>query len=871
MSDWDLARVLVTSGHEDRSERTHMTEPTTVSAPIGSDGATLTLETGKLASLASGAVVVRLGDAQVLVTATGGRAREGGDFFPLTVDIEERMYAAGRIPGSFFRREGRASEDAILTCRLIDRPLRPAFPSGFRNEVHVVGTVLGIDDNPYDVIALNGASAALTLSGLPFEGPIGAVRIAYTTEGTWLAHPTHTQITDATFEMVVAGRLTDDGDVAIMMVEAGGTERSFTYYDGGAPKVSEATLAEGLDAAKPHIEALVRLQRQLAVAAGVAPAIEWHEFTDYSPEVAAAVAEVAGDRSLQVMSIADKTECQNAESELASTLVAELSDRFGDLDDAAAQIKAATRAHNKSVVRRRIVEEGVRIDGRGTADLRDLSAEVGVISTAHGSGLFQRGETQALNVTTLGMLRMEQIVDTLNPQNRKRYMHHYNMPPYSTGEAGFMRGPKRREIGHGALAERAVLPVVPDKDTFPYALRLVSDVLSSNGSTSMASVCASSLSLMDAGVPIAAPVAGIAMGLVYADGKYVPLTDILGAEDAFGDMDFKVAGTTDAITALQLDTKIDGIPSEVLTEALGQARDARLAILEAMNAAIAEPRSDVSATAPKIVSFEIPLEKIGEVIGPRGKVINTIQEETGADIAVDDDGMVGTVAIGGVDRDAVTEAKRQIELIVNPPRPEIGVEYSGPVVNITKFGAFVNLMPGTDGLLHISKLGGGKRIDKVEDVVSLGDAVTVRVDDIDPNGKLALTLVALPSGPVESSGGSGSSRGGSSDRGSSDRGSSDRGSSDRGSSERASSDRGSSDRGSSERASSDRGSSTDRAPAGEGGGVATVSFEESFDAEMTEAHGDLGPGDPGAQRSGGGGGRRRSSGGNRRRGGRRDG
>ncbi len=792
-----------------------MAEAITVSAPVAGTDKTISFEAGKLAGQADGAVVVRMGDTQVLVTATAGRARDGADFFPLTVDIEERMYAAGRIPGSFFRREGRASEDAILTCRLIDRPLRPAFPDGFRNECHIVGTILGIDGaNPYDVVALNGASAALTISGIPFEGPIGAVRLAYSTDGEWIPQPSYEESDAATFEMVVAGRLLDDDDVAVMMVEAGGTEKSFEYYADGAPKVDEAVLADGLDAAKPHIADLIKLQRQLAVAHGVADPISWTAFVDYSDEIMAAVEEVGSEKMAAAMTIANKAERSDAEAEAAAHIVEALGDRFADVDDAEKQIRAAGRALAKKIVRKRIVEEGVRIDGRGPADLRPLSSEVGLLPTAHGSGLFQRGETQALNVTTLAMLRMEQIVDTLNPSDRKRYMHHYNMPPYSTGEAGFMRGPKRREIGHGALAEKALLPVIPSKEDFPYTLRLVSDVLSSNGSTSMASVCASSLSLMDAGVPIVAPVAGIAMGLVFAEGKYTPLTDILGAEDAFGDMDFKVAGTADAVTALQLDTKIDGIPADVLAQALNQAKDARMAILDVMTSAIEGPRDDVADTAPKIVSFEIPLEKIGEVIGPRGKVINTIQEETGADITVDDDGMVGTVAIGGVDRGAVEEARRQIELIVNPPTPEVGKEYTGPVVNITKFGAFVNLMPGTDGLLHISKLGGGKRIDKVEDVVSLGDLVTVRVDDIDPNGKLALTPVELPGGPVADAGPSDNGGGGGRSRGGGSCGSDDGG-----------------------------GESTARK---------TVSFDDAFDEEMAAEHGDLGPAKP----SGGGGGGR---------------
>ncbi|MFT5530212.1 MAG: polyribonucleotide nucleotidyltransferase [Candidatus Poriferisodalaceae bacterium] len=728
-----------------------MAEAISITGPIAGTDKTMSFETGKLAGLANGAVTSRIGNTQVLVTATASsKPRDGADFFPLTVDIEERMYAAGRIPGSFFRREGRASDDAILTCRLIDRPLRPNFPSTYRHETHVVGTILGVDgENPYDVVALNGASAALWVSGIPFESPVAAVRIAYSVDGTWIPFPTFEEGEASTFEMVVAGRQLDSGEVAIMMVEAGGTERSFEFYDNGAPKVTEAVLAEGLEASKQWIDDCIELQKslraQVEAAHGVIEPIKWIESRDYSDEVIDRVREVAAPRLTEVMAIADKAERESTQDAVIAEMRAQLEEEFSALKEASKQIGAAVRSVSKEIVRRRIVEDGFRIDGRATNEVRPLSAEVGFVGdTAHGSGLFQRGETQVLNVTTLGMSRMEQMIDTLNPQDRKRYMHHYNFPPYSTGEAGFMRGPKRREIGHGALAERALIPVIPNKIDFPYTLRLVSDVLSSNGSTSMGSVCASSLSLMDAGVPIRAHVSGIAMGLVYAEGKYVPLTDILGAEDAFGDMDFKIAGTEDAITALQLDTKIEGIPAEVLTQALQQAREARLEILAVMKGAITEPRSDVGGSAPKIVSFEIPIDKIGEVIGPRGKVINTIQEESGADISVDDDGTVGIVSIGSPDRAKVEEAERQIRLIINPPTADVGVEYDGRVVNITKFGAFVNILPGTDGLLHISKLGGKKRLEKVEEVLNVGDIVKVLVDDIDPNGKLSLSMVRPP-------------------------------------------------------------------------------------------------------------------------------
>ncbi|MBV8462487.1 MAG: polyribonucleotide nucleotidyltransferase, partial [Acidimicrobiales bacterium] len=612
-----------------------MSDAIHVSAPVSGTDRTLSFEAGKLAQLADGSVVGRIGDTMILTTATAARSvREGADFFPLTVDIEERAYAAGKIPGSFFRREGKASDQAILTDRLIDRPLRPSFPKGFRNEVHIVGTVLGADQvNPHDVLAINSASAALMLSGIPFDGPIGAVRVAYSTEGTWIPHPSFEEGDESTFELVVAGRAlsTDaDADIAIMMVEAGGSEKSFEYYEEGAPQVTEEVLAEGLEAAKTWIRESIVLQRQLVdafvSARGPIEPVPYSTLTDYGDDVWARVESEGSAPVAKAATIADKTERNAALDQATASLV----DLLGpDFPEREGEIKAAVRALTKKLVRRRIVEDGLRIDGRTTTDIRPLSAEVDLIPTAHGSALFQRGETQVLNVTTLGMPRMNQLLDTITPDESKRYMHHYNFPPFSTGETGFMRGPKRREIGHGLLAERALLPVVPSQEEFPYTLRLVSDVLASNGSTSMASVCGSTLSLMAAGVPIKAPVAGIAMGLVHDEDAYVTLTDILGAEDAFGDMDFKVAGTKDAVTALQLDTKIDGLPLEVLRQALLQAKEARLRILDVMAGAIAEARQEVAASAPKIVSFEIPIDKIGEVIGPKGKVINTLQQETG--------------------------------------------------------------------------------------------------------------------------------------------------------------------------------------------------------------------------------------------------
>jgi polyribonucleotide nucleotidyltransferase len=706
---------------------------------------TITFSAGKLAGQADGAVTVRVGDTVMLVTATAAKsARDGADFFPLTVDIEERMYAAGRIPGSFFRREGKSSDQAILTCRLMDRPLRPCFPDGFRNEVHVVGTVLAADlVNPHDVIAINGASAALSLSGIPFDGPIGAVRLAFTADGQWIPHPTYEEGSESQFEIVVAGRALNGNDVAISMVEAGGTEAQWPAMQDGAPKVDEAELARGLEASKQYILQSIAAQNELVAKVGSKPPMPYSVTSDYTPEVLTAM-QAKREQILATQVISDKTARLEAEAALRDQLVAELAPQFAGVDGADKQLKAAFRSVTKAVVRSRIVNEGARIDGRGPKDIRALSSEVGVLPSVHGSGLFQRGETQVLNVTTLGMPRMEQMIDALGDVTRKRYMHHYNFPPYSTGETGFMRGPKRREIGHGMLAERALVPVLPTPEEFAYTIRTVSDVLSSNGSTSMGSVCGSTLSMMDAGVPLRAPVAGIAMGLVFADGKYTTLTDILGAEDAFGDMDFKVAGTSEFVTALQLDTKIEGIPADVLAQALQQAKEARLAILEVMAGAIAKPRDEVGETAPKIISFEIPMDKIGEVIGPKGKVINAIQQETGADISVDDDGSVGRVSIGSTDGGAVAEAERQIRLILNPPTAEVGQVYQGRVVNVTKFGAFVNILPGRDGLLHISKIGGGKRIDKVEDVLDLGDAVEVRVDDVDPNGKVSLSMASTP-------------------------------------------------------------------------------------------------------------------------------
>src|SRR5579875_457582 len=815
IDDWEPA----TGTHDTRSA---MAEPISVSAPISGTERTMSFETGKLAPLADGAVLGRIGDTILLATAVAARTvRAGIDFFPLTVDIEERTYAAGRIPGSFFRREGRATDQAILTARLIDRPLRPSFPSGFRNEVHVVVTVLGADQvNPHDVLAINAASAALMVSGIPFDGPIGAVRIAFDAHGQWIPHPSYQEGDASAFELVVAGRaLGDDpdADVAIMMVEANGTEGSWDLYAQGAPRVTEEVLADGLEAAKRWIRESIVLQRRLVeefvAQRGPIEQIAFESFSDYGTDVFERVAAIGTETLKAANATLGKAERSAALDEATASIVAALAPEFEGREP---EIRAAVRALTKKIVRERIVNERIRIDGRGPSELRPISCEIDLFPTAHGSSLFQRGETQVLNVTTLAMPRMNQLLDTISPDETKRYMHHYNFPPYPTGETGAMRGPRRREIGHGLLAERALLPVVPSQEEFPYALRLVSDVLASNGSTSMASVCASTLSLMAAGVPIKAPVAGIAMGLVHEGDAYVTLTDILGAEDAFGDMDFKVAGTADAVTALQLDTKIDGLPAEVLAQALRQAKEARLKILQIMHDTIAAPRTEVAPSAPKIISMEIPIDKIGEVIGPKGKVINALQVETGAEISVDDNGVVGTVTIASKDAGAVAEAQRRISFILEPPTAEIGAVYAGKVVNITSFGAFVNLLPGRDGLLHISKLSplaAGRRVERVEDVLTLGQPLEVRVDDIDPAGKVSLSLARPPEGSP--------------------------------SGDEAVADR---------PRSADQQAGVRSTPSG----TPVVSFEEVFEAELVADLGDLGPGPVGVEGRSAGNGRRRT-------------
>ncbi|MGA3153725.1 MAG: polyribonucleotide nucleotidyltransferase [Streptosporangiaceae bacterium] len=703
----------------------------------------LRFETGRLARLAAGSAVVYLDDETMVLSATTAsrHPKDNLDFFPLTVDVEERMYAAGRIPGSFFRREGRPSEDAILTCRLIDRPLRPSFVHGLRNEVQIVETIMALHpEHLYDVVAINAASLSTQLAGLPFSGPIGGVRVALI-NGQWVGFPTHSQLAEATFDMVVAGRVLEDGDVAIMMVEAESTPstlRLIADSGSGAVAPTEEIVAAGLDAAKPFIKLLCEGQQAIAREAAK-ETTEFPVFADYGQDVYDALAAEVSDELARVLTIASKKD-REAETDRVKALATEkLAAQF---DGREKEISGAFRALTKKLVRQRIISDGVRIDGRGLADIRQLSAEAGVLPRVHGSALFERGETQVLGVTTLNMLRMEQMIDTLNPERTKRYMHNYNMPPYSTGETGRVGSPKRREIGHGALAERAVVPVLPTREEFPYAIRQVSEAIGSNGSTSMGSVCASTMSLLDAGVPLKDMVAGIAMGLIHEGGEYVTLTDILGAEDAFGDMDFKVAGTRDVITALQLDTKLDGIPASVLGAALMQARAARLTILDVMREAIDEP-GEMSEFAPRIITVRIPVDKIGEVIGPKGKMINSIQEETGAEITIEDD---GTIYIGATDGTSAEAARSTINAIANPHIPEVGERFLGTVVKTTTFGAFISLLPGKDGLLHITqirKLHGGARIDDVDSVIKVGDKIQVEIREVDDRGKLSLVPVEV--------------------------------------------------------------------------------------------------------------------------------
>ena len=707
---------------------------------------TLTFESGKLALQAGGSCVVTYGETQVLATCTTAQPREGIDFFPLTIDVEERMYAAGKIPGGFFRREGRPSETAILTARLTDRPMRPSFKDGYRDEVQVVITVLSVDmAHQYDIPGMNAASLATMLSGIPFEGPVGSVRLGLI-DSEWVINPTFQDLEEATFDIVVAGRRNDSGQVDILMIEGEAPDNTWALLQGSGTTPTEQVVAEGLEAAKRAIDELIDMQLEFIATADVKPR-PFEPKPLYGPDTWAA-AETFKER-LETAIVPDRSEREAGMAEIKDLLKAHLLETWGAESYAARQseISPAWKDLQKKVMRARVIEHGVRLDGRGPKDIRPLSAEVGLIPRAHGSSLFNRGDTQALNVTTLGMLRMTQMIDTLDPEESKRYIHHYNFPPFSTGEVGRIGSPRRREIGHGALAERALVPVVPTEEEFPYALRLVSDILSSNGSTSMASVCASTLSLMDAGVPIKAPVAGIAMGMIAEGDTFVTLTDILGAEDALGDMDFKVAGTSEFVTAIQLDMKVTGLPGEVLAGALDQAKEARLQILDVLRDAIPEPRTEVNPKAPRILTIKIPVDKIGEVIGPKGKKINEIVALTGADIDIQDD---GTVFVGAREAGGADEAARIIDEIANPRPISVGEHFTGTVVNTTTFGAFVNLVPGRDGLIHISKLGKGKRLANVEDAVKVGDTIEVEVQDIDDRGKISLKPVgeewAIPEG-----------------------------------------------------------------------------------------------------------------------------
>ena len=694
----------------------------------------IVFETGKLALQAPGSVVVPSGETNVLVTTVANKSvREGIDFFPLTVDVEERMYSAGKIPGGFFRREGRQTEKAILACRLIDRPLRPSFKDGFRCETQIIATVLSVDnENEYDILALNAASLGLQLAGVPLESAVGAVRMSLINDN-WVVQATNTEIEESVFNMVVAGSLNSKGEVDIVMVEAGASDDAFEKIDNGSTAPSENIVADGIDLSKEHISKLIEAQKELVSKRDI-PVVDWPIVEDYPEELKTKITDEYSEKVDSITALTDRSERSEKQSELQDEVIQKFLD---DETDNTKAIKLAFKSLVKSTVRNRVLTGGPRLDGRTPTDIRNISSEIDLLPTVHGSSLFLRGETQVLNVTTLGMSRLEQMLDTIDTVTSKRYMHHYNFPPYSTGEAYPMRGPKRREIGHGALAEKALVPVIPPKIDFPYTIRVVSEAISSNGSTSQASVCASSLSLMAAGVPIREHVAGIAMGLISKDDSYVTLTDILGAEDALGDMDFKVAGTRNVITALQLDMKIEGLPSDVLRGALNQAMDARHHILDIMEDTIAEPAESLSGNAPRLETIELPKDKIGEVIGPKGKNIRKIEEETGCSVEIDDDGIL---TLGSTEEDAITAGKEMVMLIIDPPEAEVGAEYDGEVVSVATYGAFVNILPGRDGLLHVSKFHSSKRVKNTEAVVKNGDKIKVKVDSIE-NGKVSLSPV----------------------------------------------------------------------------------------------------------------------------------
>ena len=703
-------------------------------------------ETGKLALQAPGSVVVTSGDTNVLVTTVANKSvRDGIDFFPLTVDVEERMYSAGKIPGGFFRREGRQTEKAILACRLIDRPLRPSFKEGFRCETQIIATVLSVDnENEYDILALNAASLGLQLAGVPLESAVGAVRMSLINDN-WVVQATNSELEESVFDMVVAGSLNSNGEVDIVMVEAGATDNALNKIDEGSTAPSENVVADGIDASKEYIGKLIEAQKEL-VSKREIPQIEWPIVEDYSEELKKQINDDLGSDIEKAMALTDRAERSEKQGQLEEQAIEKY---LNEDEDNTKAIKLAFKSIVKNTVRDRVLSGGARLDGRTPTDIRNISAEIDLLPTVHGSSLFLRGETQVLNVTTLGMSRLEQMLDTIDTVTSKRYMHHYNFPPYSTGEAYPMRGPKRREIGHGALAEKALIPVIPPKVDFPYTIRVVSEAISSNGSTSQASVCASSLSLMAAGVPIKEHVAGIAMGLISKDDTYVTLTDILGAEDALGDMDFKVAGTRNVITALQLDMKIEGLPADVLRKALNQAMDARHHILDIMEDTISEPAESLSGNAPRLETIELPKDKIGEVIGPKGKNIKKIEEETGCSVEIDDDGIL---TLGSTEEEAIAAGKEMVMLIIDPPEAEVGAQYDGEVVSVATYGAFVNILPGRDGLLHVSKFHSSKRVNNTEAVVSVGDKIKVNVDSIE-NGKVSLSPVEDLEIPEEAEGG----------------------------------------------------------------------------------------------------------------------
>jgi len=687
---------------------------------------TIAIETGKLASQAGGAVTVHLNDTVVFAAATMGDVREGIDFFPLTVDYEERMYAGGKIPGSFFRREGRPSTDAILTARLTDRPLRPLFPDGMRNEVQIIMYSLSADaENPLDILAINAASAAIMISDIPWNGPVAAVRVGRV-DGQFIANPTFPEIDKSDLDLRIAG--TRD---AILMVEC------------GADEVPEDIMVAALEFGHQAIQPLIELQRQMQVEIGKPK----REVTFFVPDAdlrKKVFERVSGAISSLLDKPLTKNEFYGGMTTLKDGIVAEMCtvpDEANATDyPTPASVREAFDQAEQTLVRERILNLGKRPDGRAPTEIRPIWCEVGFSPRAHGSGLFTRGETQVLTLATLGTLREAQEIDTLSPVDTKRYMHHYNFPPFSTGETKMLRGQSRREVGHGALAERALEPVIPSEETFPYALRLVSEVLASNGSSSMASVCGSTLALMDTGVPIKAPVAGVAMGLVKEGERYQILTDIQGAEDHLGDMDFKVAGTTNGITALQMDIKITGLSTEIMKQALEQARQARLFILDKMLEVLPAPRPELKPHTPRVTTIKIPVDKIGAIIGPGGKNIRALQEETGTRIDIEED---GTVYIASADGEKAQLARERIEAVTETP--QVGRIYTGKVVRIADFGAFVEILPGTDGMVHISQLD-SERVEKVEDVVRMGDEITVMVTGIDPMGKIRLSRQAVLEG-----------------------------------------------------------------------------------------------------------------------------